>query len=196
MEIKDIIETPVVNDSENIEETEWQKPREFEAYALWLNIPALMKSPPPQKNGVSPDPKSFAIGIGIEDETVLELVQLRTGQDFAKKYGVHINTLTRWKKDLKARGIIGLNKVREWAEDMTGNIVMSMYNHVMKKGNPHLFKLWFQTINGWNEKTKVEHQFVPIVSIEHKDYVDTKPIETEKNRLDKDGETKGGVEMP
>jgi len=171
MENKELLKIIAVNNNENID---LQKEVEFELFALWLSIPPLLKNPPKQKDGSVPSGRAMAISMGIDDEGVLDLCELKTNLDFSARYDVHINTLTTWKKKIKEKGATGLPMMQNWAQTMSSNLLMSLYQHAMKKGNPLTIKLWFQLVDNWKENIKVDHVFTPVESIEH-DIYETKP---------------------
>lgn len=167
-ETKDISKTEIVIDRD------FDKIDTFKIYVLWKSIPYLMKNPPAQRNGVIPKAMEFAVQMGIEDEDLLNLISIPTSKAFAEKYDVHPNTLTVWAKYIKEKKYNDLFNIRDWAMDLTSNVVMSLYNHTMKKGNPLNFQTWFKVINEFKEKSEVDHkhQFIPIKTVEILDYDD------------------------
>lgn len=167
MDSKDDKKIIVMNDSEN---SDLQKEFEFDLYAIWISIPSLLKNPPKQKDGSYPSGRDMAMSMGIDDERILELCELKTNLDFSAKYNVHINTLTIWKKRIKEKGLVGIPMMQNWAQTMSSNLLMSLYQHAMKKGNPLTIKLWFQLVENWQDNIKVNHIFTPIESIEHEIY--------------------------
>ena len=162
MENKGLNTISSVNDGENLG---IKKPYEFEMYALWLALPPLLKNP---MGNV--DARKLAMSMGIEEETILDLISIPTNQVFAEKFDIHINTLTDWKKIIKEKGMVGLPIMKNWAQTMSSNLLMSLYQHAMKKGNPLTIKLWFQLVENWTEKTKLELTLSPVVHIEHEQY--------------------------
>lgn len=177
MENKDLLKINSVNKSENID---IQKEVEFELFALWISIPPLLKNPPKQKDGSTPDGRAMAMSMGIDDQGILDLCELKTNLDFSERYNVHINTLTVWKKKIKEKSASGLPMMQNWAQTMSSNLLMSLYQHAMKKGNPLTIKLWFQLVDNWKENIQVEHVLKPVDSIDHNIY-DIEP--KEKNNL-------------
>lgn len=167
---KELITNPLQTDANNLD---IQKQTEFELFTVWLSLPPLMKRPPAQKGGIVPEARAFAESMGIDDEIILDLVELKTQKDFANRYLVDEATLVRWKNKIKTQGLIGITAMQNWAQTMSANVLMSIYQHAMKKGNPLTAKLWFQLVDNWKENVKVEHQFTPVKNIEHDEYDDT-----------------------
>lgn len=182
LETKDIVIPEIQIDSN------FDKDEIFQIYVLWKSIPYLVKNPPQQKNGVQPSAVEFAKQMGIDDEELLKLVDIKDGKTFSEIYNVHQTTLVRWGKYIKERGYDDLADMRRWAKGLSNNLLMSLYNHAMKKGNPLTIKLWFQLVNQWEEKAQVEHKFTPINDIEH-DVIDTE----KKTQVDENKETAGGI---
>lgn len=135
----------------------------FEAYVLWKSIPVLLKKPPTPRGGIRPTARDFAESQGIDDEDVLRLVEITTQGQFAEEFNVSIDTLTEWNKTIKERDT--LTDTKKWAKGLINNLIMSMYNHAMKKGNPLTFKLFFQVVGDFQEKAIIDHKFIPITSI-------------------------------
>lgn len=133
---------------------ELQKPWEFQQYVLWCNLPSYLKRPPKDKKGNQPTALDFCMSMGIEDPAILELAQIPTNVEFSAKYGVHINTLTRWRREIGERDLI--SDIRQWAEPLTKNVAMSLYNATLRGGLPQHYELWFNFVNNWNKKISVD----------------------------------------
>ncbi len=170
------------------------KKKEFDLFVLWSSIPPLMKHPPKQRDGTFPQPREFAVGMGIEDEELLDLISIQTLTQFGERFDLNKNTLTEWKRIIKQRGLHGLPSMKNWAMEMSSNLLMSLYNHAMKKGNPLTIKLWFQLVNDWKENTKVEHIFIPVKTIRHKDY-DPVADGRARDSLGEDAKAEAGISL-
>jgi hypothetical protein len=118
----------------------------LELYALWKSLPVSILG--------RMDEKMLYEQFGIDDPQILMLCGIQSQGDFGKKYGVHINTLTDWNKIITGRD--PLYEVKGWARTLTKNMMLSMYNHGVRKGNPLLYKLFFQVVNDWEESSKVK----------------------------------------
>jgi len=179
---------------DDVTENDFDKVEIFQIYKVWRSIPYLMKNPPRQNNGNILSARDFATAMGIEEENLLELIEIKDSKSFAIKYNVHVNTLTKWTKYIKKNGYNNLSVMREWALELSNNLLMSLYNHAMKKGNPLTIKLWFQLVNEWKEQQKVEHTFIPVKSIRHENY---EPITNgqPRNSLAENAETESSLQL-
>lgn len=153
------------------------KAYEYEMYCLWKSIPSLLRNPPVDRaTKMKPSNRDFAIGMGIEDEAMLDLIEIRTQTQFSEKFDVDINTLTLWNN---TRGVNnGLNEARSWATNLTKNVVLSLYNNAIRKGMAPEVKLWLQVVENWKEKEEVEHKYLGVATI-HYDVVKAEVIPTE-----------------
>lgn len=122
------------------------KKAEYETYRLWEGIPAVYKEQMAKK------PEEFAASMGITDELLLELLAIRTKAQFAEKYRVHPDTLTRWEAKLEKEGE-RFEGVREMMRKLTPNVMGSHYNSLLKRFNPLTGKLWYQVAEKFAEKT-------------------------------------------
>lgn len=185
--------------SENVNKTENTKKSEMEPYlkdiyetfCVWRSLPAFFKYPPKDKSGVQPTPQQFAESMGVDDPSILELLDIRTMGDFAERYKVSRDTLTDWGKTLKSRD--SLNDLRSWAKALSKNVLMALYNTAMRKGFAQEVKLYFQLIEGWEEKTKheVEHKGIEVIRI--------RPYQNgskESSGVGSDRETTTGTRLP
>lgn len=118
----------------------------FNLYALWKSLPI------PILSQMSPD--QVRNQFGIDDDMTLALTEIKSQQMFSQKYGVHMNTLTDWNKKIRQRD--PLYEAKGWAKHLAKNMVIAMYNHALRKGNPAMVKLFFQIVNGWEESSKVK----------------------------------------
>lgn len=153
---------------------------EFDMYKVWRTIPSLLRYPPKSKDGSLPDPSEFAQSMGIENDVILDLVQLKNKKQFAERFNVSVETISDWEK--KCREGNALQGARNWATDLTKNMILQMYNHAMKKGHPAMFKLWLQSIEDFKEVTKQEVEIPNLtefnVSIKRRDPVTPAPHES------------------
>lgn len=137
---------------------------EYNKYKVWKAIPSLLRYPPMDKiTKQRPNPRDFAISMGIEDEETLELIDLPTQKSFAEKFGLHQDTLVDWNKTLGLQS--SMEQVRAWATHLTKNVVLALYNNAIRKGNQMEVKLWLQVVEGWEEKQKVEHEYLGVAGI-------------------------------
>jgi len=104
----------------------------------------------------------------IEKEKFIEFMALpyvlrkeeygyKTQKDFAKDNEIHQGTLSEWKKEEEFWPKVR-EKMRGWAKDRTPNVIQGLYNKAVKEGNAQEAKFWMQYIEGWTEKSEVEHK--------------------------------------
>ena len=141
------------------------KKYEYDVYCLWRGIPSFFRRPPTDKRGNTPTPREFAEAMGIEDELMLELVEIKTHTQFAERFNVHIDTLTDWKNSVKAQN--SMDEAVRWAKDLSKNVLFSLYNTAIRKGNMLEVKLWFQLVEKWSEKQTVEHDYKGVASVSY-----------------------------
>jgi hypothetical protein len=132
------------------------KEDEFRMYLMWKSLPPLMRFPPKDRNGNQTTSEDFCDELGVDNPMVRDLVNIKRQKDFAERFKVDEDTLTAWNKKIRENNL--LDDIRTWANEMTRNIVLSLYSHTVRKGNPLNFKLWFQIVSQWEEKLKVEHE--------------------------------------
>lgn len=128
-----------------------KRPREFELYCIWKSLPPMMLAP------VSGTVNDVIEKLRIEDPTILELIKLRTQEDFAKYFDINKNTLVDWNRLVAKRDT--LVDIRKWAKTLTKNVLFSMYNNAMSKGGTS-FKdreNYLKVIEQWSDKLDVKH---------------------------------------
>lgn len=136
----------------------------YELYCLWKSLPPFLKCPPRRKGQKEdPDVRAYAMDAGIDDPVTLDLLEIKTQGEFAQRYGIHQDTCTDWNKTQGVRD--NLQDIRKWARQLTRNVLMSLYQTAMKKGFATEVKLWFQLIEKWEEKMKVEHDYLGVTEL-------------------------------
>lgn len=127
----------------------------FDIYAVWRALPTVTLNKMSRRDMLE--------SMGVDDELILELATIKTQSQFAERYNVHINTLTDWNKRILE--LDPLREVKKWAQILTKNMVTAMYTHAIKKGDAQLYKLFFQVVNDWSEKQKVEHDYLGVTEV-------------------------------
>lgn len=124
----------------------------FGAYTLFKSLPPLLLRPViDEETGVRPTPREYALSIGIDDETTLDLLDLQTQKNFAAKYGIAEQTLVRWNKQLE--GHTTLSDMQVWARPLLANVLMRLYAQIMEdNAQPGHYALWLKVVAGWSEK--------------------------------------------
>lgn len=130
--------------------------KEFDLFCSWRSIPRRVRLAK-HKDGRYLSPEEVADSYGVDSQIFEELLELKTFGQFAEKFGVHKDTLTRWNKIILRRDLIG--ETRRWALDLTKEVIWSLYENAMDSGGA-TFKdreNFLKVVNNWNEKLAVEH---------------------------------------
>lgn len=136
----------------------------FELYCIWKQIPYFLKFPPrDKKTKETPTSEQYCQMIGLEDDTLLQLIDIKNQTQFAQYFEVSKDTLTHWNKEIEKRDI--LQDIRVWASKLTKNVMAATYRHALHVPDARLPKLWLQIVHGWQEKAVVEHNYQGIKSI-------------------------------
>lgn len=106
------------------------KQSEYYEFVRWLAIPSVVK----QQLNVPLDQK-----------------------ELADQLGVHETTLSRWKQDPNFHEDLR-REINKWAIEQTPDVIASLLFRIKQKGDPLAVKLWLQHFEGFEEKTKVEHE--------------------------------------
>jgi hypothetical protein len=110
------------------------KKQVYETYALWKSLPSFLKG----------QPRVALEKFGIEEETMFELLGIKTQLTFSKTYDVDVSTLTEWNKRLEKEGLI--KDINSWARKLTPNVVFALYKNIVKSGRAHEVKAWFEIV--------------------------------------------------
>lgn len=110
------------------------KKQVYETYALWKSLPSFLKG----------QPRVALEKFGIEEETMFELLGIKTQLVFSKTYDVDVSTLTEWNKRLEKEGLI--KDINSWARKLTPNVVFALYKNIVKSGRAHEVKAWFEIV--------------------------------------------------
>ena len=102
------------------------KTQDFSSYVLWKSLPSFLKG----------QPRAVLEKCGISDEAMLQLLEIKTQTEFARRFGVKdLGTLTDWNKRIEKEGL--LSSVNSWARNLTPNVVFALYKNVSKHGRAH-----------------------------------------------------------
>lgn len=131
----------------------------------------MLRFPPVNKDsGESPTPRQFAMSMGIEDEDLLDLLEIKTQNDFADRFKVSKDTLSLWNKKLDRMDTSG--DLRRLSQRLTKNLMFALYQHTYRKGNPLNFKLWLEFVERWEPKLQLKHNFKSVAKINVKQDVE------------------------
>lgn len=161
----------------------------YKLYAVWKSLPMVTI-----KKMTS---EQIMRDVGIQDETILSLIDIHTQEQFSERYNVHRDTLTDWNKKIKKKD--PLFEAKGWAQALTKNVMMSLYLATISKGDAFLYKLWFQVMNDWSEKAKLVHEMPPVTfNIKLAEKKQDGPIidnggKTHTNKLGNDGKASASI---
>lgn len=110
------------------------KKQVYETYALWKSLPSFLKG----------QPRVALEKFGIEEETVFELLAIKTQLEFSKKYNIDVGTLTDWNKRLEKDGLV--QDINSWARKLTPNVIFALYKNIIKSGKAHEVRAWFEIV--------------------------------------------------
>ena len=111
------------------------KTQDFSSYVLWKSLPSFLKG----------QPRAVLEKFGISDEAMLQLLEIKTQTEFARRFGVKdLGTLTDWNKRIEKEGL--LTSINSWARNLTPNVVFALYKNVSKNGRAHEVRAWFELI--------------------------------------------------
>lgn len=133
--------------SESVEVFNPYKGQEYRLFLIWRSLPVTLR-------GIS---GQDAEDRGVKDPELLELIQCKTQGDFAKRFGISIDTLTDWKK----KEVPDEYKVidwRYWAKEFTSEVVHHLLESIREKKKADSIKLWLQTVDGFVEETAVNNK--------------------------------------
>lgn len=139
---------------------------EYQMYCLWKSLPVFFRLPPPDRiTHIAPTSEEFLRRIGIVDENIYALAEIKTQTQFAEIYGLAMGTLSDWNN---TEGVVMASQnMQSWAQQLSKNVIFAMYNKIMRTGDAAETKLWFQIIEQWSEKQQIEHKIGPVVSINY-----------------------------
>jgi len=106
----------------------------YTTYALWKSLPSFLKG----------QPRVALEKFGIEEESVFELLAIKTQAEFSKLYKVDTGTLTDWNKRLEKDGLS--KDLNAWARKLTPNVIFALYKNIIKSGRAHEVRAWFEIV--------------------------------------------------
>lgn len=83
-----------------------------------------------------------------------------TCKDFAEKFRVSKDTLSKWKKKEGFRKDI--KKItKNWGKDRTPDVILSLYKTCLQYGRAAEVMAWMKIVEDWTETTKVQNEDTP-----------------------------------
>jgi len=123
------------------------KGQEYRLFLIWRSLPVTLR-------GISGEQAEEK---GVNDPELIELIQCRTQNDFAKRFGISIDTLTDWKKK-EVPAEFKVIDWRYWAKEFTPEVVNHLLEGIRKNQKADAIKLWLQTVDGFVEETNVNNR--------------------------------------
>lgn len=144
-----------------------QKKEEFDLYVIWKSMPTFYKRPPKdKKTKIAPTSAEFLEMMGVEDDLIYELAEIKNQKQFAEKYDVSEPTLVSWNK--RKEVATQIDDIRKWGMTLTKNVVFAHYNKILQTADPLLIVAWYKFIEGLEEKPKTANDNLgPVVQINY-----------------------------
>jgi hypothetical protein len=120
--------------------------QDFILYVIWKSLPRDI------------DNKLFE-QLGVSDETILELSQIKTQKQFAEQYDLDTGTLTDWNKHIREGNIDPELKQldwRYWAKQATPSVVSAVLRNLRKHGDAARGTWWMVHVEGYEPKSRHE----------------------------------------
>lgn len=163
-EQKTTTQVTVVDQSELSEKERVIREEDFNRYVLWKALPAAFKKPPrDRKTGIAMESKDFLELMGVTDQAIFDLCEIKNQSQFAEKYSISPDTLTNWNKKIAERDPMA--DIRLWAVPLTKNVINALYNRAIQKGMSYEVELFMEIVNKWSKKQVVEHDYKGVKSI-------------------------------
>lgn len=122
--------------------------RKQEIYAAFIEFESL------------PDPdKAAFLGVEVELTGALKGRYKKIPKliDFARKYGVHQNTLTAWRRREDFAASVEARQ-KEWGIDLMPNVMASLYRRCVRYGISSDVELFLAYYKNWDRKQVIKHQ--------------------------------------
>lgn len=120
------------------------KQREFRLYVIWKSLDHTMD-------------KNLFEKLGVTDELILEIADIKTQKEFAKRYKLNVTSLTDWNKHIRSGNIAPeLRQLdwRYWAKQLTGRMASAVAREGIKTGSPAHFTAWMKYTEEFEEKSR------------------------------------------
>jgi hypothetical protein len=121
------------------------KEREYRMYLLWKSLPLAMR-----RGG-----SEYLENVGIEDEDMHELVNIRSQTEFSRVFGVDMGTLSDWNRQEPPMEYQEINW-RTWAKKLAGEVLQKLWEGIEERKDPASIKLYMQLIGEYTETSKVQ----------------------------------------
>jgi len=127
-----------------------------------------------------PDPERCEmLGIPYEEKTRKYIAKPTSGA-FAKKYDVHINTLTNWKQR-KDFNVAVHQKRNFWGLEKVPNVMAALYQRCLRYGMAHDVELFLAYYEKWDRKAAVANAPVPFTADDIRLIIDVLPEDRQEH---------------
>src|SRR3990167_7476490 len=92
------------------------------------------------------------------------LKEEKTNKQFAVKWGIRPETLTRWKRKQEFWTKVAEWRM-EWARDKTSDVIHGLFKRASTRGEAAEVKLWMQVIEDWSEKVTPTAPNITVIGI-------------------------------
>ena len=116
-----------------------------ELFKMWLSIPDTFRAMP---EGVMDK-------MGIEDETIMELMKIKTQSEFGKEFGIGAQAQIDWKHEWAEKGEFAATKT--FFRKLTKNMIGAMYRKALIEGDAARAMAWMKIVEDWTEQFGVRH---------------------------------------
>jgi len=120
--------------------------REYRLFLIWRSLPLEIKV------GGS----DYLKKAGIDDEELLQLSEVRTQDEFAKKYELSKDTLVLWKQQPVPPEYQDIDW-RYWARQFTTRVVSLLFEGIKEDKDAARIKLWLQAVDGYVEQSSINN---------------------------------------
>lgn len=127
------------------------KDREYRMYLIWRSLPRDID-------------RDLFDKLGVTDNTILELSDLRNQKELAEYLGVRPTTITDWNKRDVPVEYKELDW-RYWAKKATPSVVSALLRNARKHGDAARVQTWMKYVEGIDDKSTVTHQGVIPVAL-------------------------------
>lgn len=118
--------------------------REYRMFLIWKSLP-----PEFTKQG-----RSHLLKMGIDDEDILELSDIKTKKEFAEKYRLSQETMTEWDKNPVPIEYAEIDW-RMWAKHLTRSVVTLLFEGIQSDKDAARITLWMKMVDGFTEESKI-----------------------------------------
>jgi hypothetical protein len=121
------------------------KEREYELFLVWRTMSR------PMKELGTP----YLDQLGINDEKIRELAGIKTQKEFAEKYKVDPDTLTRWKKHPVPERYADIHP-KKWLKETVPEIYRLLFTGFNERKDPATGKLLLEASDEYIQKSEIK----------------------------------------